>query len=75
LLEIKNQQAQANNELQHGRMNLAQCSYMDDPLKWNMLFDTVTKLANKLHDITNELKQLESIFILFSINHFNFLSL
>jgi N-formylglutamate amidohydrolase len=59
LLDIKNQQTQANNELQQGRMNLAQCSYMDDPSKWNMLFDTVQKLAIKLHDITNELIRLE----------------
>ncbi len=44
-------------------------------LFWNMLFDTVQKSAIKLHDITNELTQLESIFILFSINHFYFLSL
>ncbi len=70
-MEIKKEQTQADNELQLHRMNLSECSYMADPLKWNMLFDNVHKAVIKLHDITKELKKLEGKLISSLLNHLN----
>ncbi len=68
LLNIKDQQIQANKQLEQARQALAACSLIDDKAKWYILLGNVEELAIKHSQITIELTALESKFILFLLN-------
>ena len=46
-------------DLEDARLNLANCSYTDNPAQWMILLKNITELAIQLSDITRELIQLE----------------
>ncbi|UJR29722.1 hypothetical protein I4U23_017271 [Adineta vaga] len=50
LIQMKDKQTKLMNDLVKARENVSQCSFIEDPLKWNQLFDIV---------LTSELQRFE----------------
>jgi len=46
-------------QLKQARTALAECSFIDNPRQWTIIFENVTKIAGKLPDVLKELNQLK----------------
>ncbi|CAF4562675.1 unnamed protein product, partial [Rotaria sp. Silwood2] len=59
LLQVKNQEKDALQQLNQARTKLFNCSVIDEPTEWGIIFNEVTSISMKLSGIQIELRQLE----------------